>query len=89
MEMAYSEGKRPTPRPLVTVRTSDAPLLADGGAAGPEAGADKLHRALPQGGQQRAELVESRRARRPHTAAARAAMGRGREPDARHGAGAG
>ncbi|WP_369204135.1 hypothetical protein [Streptomyces sp. PU-14G] len=49
VEMAYSEGKRPSPRPLVTVHTQDAPLLTDG---------DKLHRRLPEGGQQRAELVE-------------------------------
>ncbi|MGW1146940.1 hypothetical protein ACWD6I_18200 [Streptomyces sp. NPDC002454] len=30
VEMAYGEGKRPTPRPLVTVRTSDRPHLAEG-----------------------------------------------------------
>ncbi|MFI8853722.1 hypothetical protein ACIGW3_26500 [Streptomyces sp. NPDC053499] len=49
VEMAYSEGKRPSPRPLVTVHTQDTPLLSDG---------DKLHRQLPTGTQQRAELVE-------------------------------
>ncbi len=27
--MAYSEGKRPSPRPLVTVRTDDRPQLAE------------------------------------------------------------
>ncbi|WP_445401281.1 hypothetical protein ACSMX9_08480 [Streptomyces sp. LE64] len=30
VEMAYGEGKRPTPRPLVTVRTADRPHLAEG-----------------------------------------------------------
>ncbi|MBO8184868.1 hypothetical protein [Streptomyces spirodelae] len=49
VEMAYSEGKRPSPRPLVTVHTQDTPLLSDG---------DKLHRQLPTGTQQRAELAE-------------------------------
>ncbi|OEV24505.1 hypothetical protein AN220_18770 [Streptomyces nanshensis] len=49
VEMAYSEGRRPSPRPLVTVHTQDAPLLSDG---------DKLHRRLPAGAQQRAELAE-------------------------------
>ncbi|MGP3975422.1 hypothetical protein ACTWQF_15705 [Streptomyces sp. 8N114] len=49
VEMAYSDGKRPSPRPLVTVHTQDVPLLSDG---------DKLHRQLPTGAQQRAELVE-------------------------------
>ncbi|WP_030347676.1 hypothetical protein [Streptomyces sp. NRRL S-1022] len=29
VEMAYSEGKRPSPRPLVTVRTEDRPHLAE------------------------------------------------------------
>lgn len=48
VEMAYSDGKRPSPRPLVTVRTEDAPLLGDGA---------KVHRALPDGGQQRAECA--------------------------------
>ncbi|WP_431982355.1 hypothetical protein [Streptomyces qinglanensis] len=49
VEMAYSDGKRPSPRPLVTVHTQDVPLLSDG---------DKLHRRLPAGAQQRAELAE-------------------------------
>ncbi|WP_326690154.1 hypothetical protein OIE63_25440 [Streptomyces sp. NBC_01795] len=79
VERAYSEGKRPTPRPLVTVRTSDVPLLTGGGPALPEAGGDKLHRALPEGGQQRAELVESPE---PGVFTLRllSGMGRGKEP---------
>lgn len=47
--MAYSEGRRPMPRPLVTCRSEDGPL--------PE-GTARLHRALPSGGEQRAELAE-------------------------------
>lgn len=50
VEMAYSEGKRPTPRPLVTVRTEDAPHAAAGG---------KVYRALPEGAKQSAEFVDA------------------------------
>jgi hypothetical protein len=45
VEMAYSEGRRPMPRPLVTVVTDDAPHLEDGG---------KVYRELPGGRTQRA-----------------------------------
>ncbi|OEV02825.1 hypothetical protein [Streptomyces oceani] len=45
---AWSEGKRPRPRPLVTVRSTDLPYLAVGGRA---------HRELPDGGRQSAELA--------------------------------
>ncbi|MFW6693544.1 hypothetical protein [Streptomyces sp. MAR4 CNX-425] len=45
VEMAYSEGRRPMPRPLVTVVTDDAPHLEDGG---------RVHRELPGGRTQRA-----------------------------------
>lgn len=48
---AWSEGKRPRPRPLVTVRTDDAPHLTAHG---------KVHRVLPEeygGGRQTAEYV--------------------------------
>lgn len=47
--MAYSHGRRPMPRPLVTVRTEDRPHLAAGG---------RVHRVLPQGGVQGAELAD-------------------------------
>jgi len=49
--MAWSDGKRPMPRPLVTVRTEDRPHLAPGGRA---------HRVLPEGGVQSAEFVSAR-----------------------------
>ncbi|WP_326796053.1 hypothetical protein OG946_11670 [Streptomyces sp. NBC_01808] len=45
VEMAYSEGRRPMPRPLVTVATDDEPHLEDGG---------KVYRELPGGRTQRA-----------------------------------
>lgn len=48
VEMAYSEGKRAMPRPLVTLRTQDRPHLGDG---------VKAHRALDEGAQQSAEFV--------------------------------
>lgn len=44
VEMAYSEGRRPMPRPLVTVVTDDEPHLEDGG---------KVYRGLPGGRTQR------------------------------------
>lgn len=45
VEMAYSEGRRPMPRPLVTVVTDDEPHVEDGA---------KVHRELPGGRTQRA-----------------------------------
>ncbi|MFH8347108.1 hypothetical protein [Streptomyces sp. NPDC018045] len=49
VETAYSLGKRPMPRPLVTLRTDDRPQLVEGG---------KLYRPLPDGKSQPAEFVE-------------------------------
>ncbi|WEV27641.1 hypothetical protein OYE22_22505 [Streptomyces sp. 71268] len=46
--MAYSQAKVPRPRPLVTVRTDDRPLLDEG---------VKVYRALPDGRTQTAEFV--------------------------------
>ncbi|MBB5935120.1 hypothetical protein FHS42_002170 [Streptomyces zagrosensis] len=46
--MAYSEAKVPRPRPLVTLRTSDRPLLDEG---------TKVYRALADGKTQTAEFV--------------------------------
>lgn len=73
VEMAYSEGRRPMPRPLVTVRTDDRPQLTDGG---------KLYRALPGGKTQTAAFV----AYGPEGAGSvtvrlTGGMGRGREPE--------
>ncbi|GAA2090225.1 hypothetical protein GCM10009801_55010 [Streptomyces albiaxialis] len=70
VEMAYSDGKRPTPRPLVTVRTEDAPLLTEGA---------KVHRALPGGGQQQAGVADEPE---PGVLVLRLmnGMGRGKEP---------
>ncbi|MFB6438896.1 hypothetical protein ACFCVY_19275 [Streptomyces sp. NPDC056411] len=48
VEMAMSEGRRPMPRPLVTLRTDDRPHLAGGG---------KLYRPLADGKSQPAEFV--------------------------------
>lgn len=48
VEMAYSEGKRPMPRPLVTLRTTDRPHLGGGGT---------VHRATDEGARQSAEFV--------------------------------
>ncbi|WP_344295411.1 hypothetical protein [Streptomyces synnematoformans] len=45
VEMAYSEGRRPMPRPLVTVVTDDEPHLEEGA---------RVYRALPGGKTQRA-----------------------------------
>ncbi|MGW8379939.1 hypothetical protein [Streptomyces sp. ODS28] len=70
VEMTWSEGKRPMPRPLVTVRTADEPQLSPGA---------KVYRALPEGAQQAAEFVES-----PEqgllTLRVVNGMGRGKEP---------
>ncbi len=46
--MAYSQAKVARPRPLVTVRTDDRPLLDEG---------VKVYRALPDGKTQTAEFV--------------------------------
>ncbi|OEV30731.1 hypothetical protein AN219_09140, partial [Streptomyces nanshensis] len=48
VEMAYSEGKRAMPRPLVTLSTDDRPHLGGG---------VKVHRALVEGARQSAEFV--------------------------------
>lgn len=48
VEMAYSEGRRSMPRPLVTVRTEDRPHLGAG---------VKVHRVLGEGARQSAEFV--------------------------------
>ncbi|TSB25661.1 hypothetical protein [Streptomyces benahoarensis] len=48
VEESFSEGPRPMPRPLVTLRTADTPLLTDGA---------RLHRPLPDGKAQSAVFV--------------------------------
>ncbi|WP_461030842.1 Gfo/Idh/MocA family protein, partial [Streptomyces sparsus] len=70
VEMAYSQSKRPTPRPLVTVRTDDHPQLGDGSA---------VFRELPEGRSQSGEFVD---APGPGLLTVRltGGMGRGREP---------
>jgi hypothetical protein len=50
VEMACSDGKRPMPRPLVTLRTGDRPHLSEGG---------KVHRTMDEGARQSAEFVTS------------------------------
>ncbi|MGW7350775.1 hypothetical protein [Streptomyces sp. NPDC054784] len=73
----WTEGSRPRPRPLVTVRTGDHPHLSERG---------KVHRALPEeygGGKQSAEHVLDG----PHregllTVRLLTGMGRGKEPAA-------
>ncbi|MFI0979574.1 hypothetical protein ACH4SP_21555 [Streptomyces sp. NPDC021093] len=50
VEMSWSEGKRPSPRPLVTVRTTDLPQLGGGERV-------KVYRSL-EGKAQTAEFVE-------------------------------
>ena len=70
VEMACSDGKRPMPRPLVTLRTDDRPHLAEGGQGAPDDG-----RRRPQS----AEFVSGRRSR-PGDPAAVNGMGRGKEP---------
>ncbi|KNB49411.1 hypothetical protein [Streptomyces caatingaensis] len=69
--MEFSEGRVPRPRPLVTVRTDDAPLLEEG---------VRVHRALADGRTQSAECV----AAGPEGPVVRlmTGMGRGRVPDA-------
>ncbi|MFJ6749800.1 MULTISPECIES: hypothetical protein [unclassified Streptomyces] len=73
VEMAFSEGRRPMPRPLVTLRTPDAPHLAERA---------KLYRPLADGRTQTAEFV----AYAPQdtgTLVVRltGGMGRGKEPE--------
>ncbi|MGH3313938.1 MAG: hypothetical protein ACRDP3_25705 [Streptomyces sp.] len=72
VEMAYSEGKRPMPRPLVTVRTDDRPQPAEG---------RRVHRVTAEGAQQSAEFVP-RRTPGPGLLTVRltSGMGRGKEP---------
>ncbi|PNE42447.1 hypothetical protein [Streptomyces noursei] len=48
VEMAFSEGRRPMPRPLVTLHTDDRPQLSEG---------VKVHRPLADGRTQTAEFV--------------------------------
>ncbi|MER5783050.1 hypothetical protein ABT104_15195 [Streptomyces mobaraensis] len=68
--MALSEAKVPRPRPLVTVRTDDAPLLEEGA---------RVHRVLADGRSQPAEFV----AAGPDGLTVRltGGMGRGKVPD--------
>ncbi|MET8721085.1 MULTISPECIES: hypothetical protein [Streptomyces] len=68
--MAYSEGRRPSPRPLVTVRTEDLPHLAERA---------KVYRSL-DGRPQSAEFVE-RAAGDAVVLRILDKMGRGREPE--------
>ena len=80
--MAYSGGKRPSPRPLVTVRTEDRPHLAE---------RVKLYRLAGDGEPQTGGVRRGRRARGgPRRARRRLAafvirltgeMGRGKEPE--------
>ncbi|MEV7501186.1 hypothetical protein [Streptomyces sp. NPDC093018] len=68
--MAYSEGKRPSPRPLVTVRTDDRPRLAE---------RVKVYRS-PAGRPQSAEFVEQA-AEDVVVLRILDKMGRGKEPE--------
>ncbi|WP_414169004.1 hypothetical protein ACMATS_24065 [Streptoverticillium reticulum] len=69
--MEYSEAKVPRPRPLVTVRTEDAPHLAEG---------VKLYRALPDGRAQAGEFVSYGPDGAP-TVRLTGGMGRGKVPE--------
>lgn len=69
VEMAYSEGRRPMPRPLVTVVTDDEPHLEDGG---------KVYRELPGGRTQRALVAGAGEGR--VTVQLQDGMGRSRAP---------
>ncbi|MGD3110362.1 hypothetical protein [Streptomyces sp. YGL11-2] len=73
VEMAYSEGRRPMPRPLVTLRTADRPQLDENA---------KLHRVLTDGRSQTAEFV-AYGAGEPGTLVVRltGGMGRGKTPE--------
>ncbi|GAA3061841.1 hypothetical protein GCM10020000_51380 [Streptomyces olivoverticillatus] len=70
--MEYSQAKVPRPRPLVTVRTGDAPHPAEGA---------RLHRALPGGKSQSAEFV-AHEADGTLTVRLTGGMGRGKVPEA-------
>lgn len=73
VQPAYSEGKRPRPRPLVTVRTDDRPHVSARGT---------VHRVLAEGaGRQSAELAEVP-GEGLFTLRLLNGMGRGREPAA-------
>ncbi|PJE94103.1 hypothetical protein CUT44_27760 [Streptomyces carminius] len=72
VETAYSEGRRPMPRPLVTVRTGDLPQLEEGG---------RVYRALPSGKSQSGEYVASP-APGLLTVRLTGGMGRGKVPEA-------
>jgi hypothetical protein len=69
--MAYSEGKRPSPRPLVTVRTEDRPHLGEG---------TKVYRSL--GGKPQAAEFVGYEAEGLLVLRVVDKMGRGREPEA-------
>ncbi|MEV0369157.1 hypothetical protein AB0I10_04935 [Streptomyces sp. NPDC050636] len=73
VEMAFSEGKRPMPRPLVTLRTADRPQLSERA---------KLYRPLADGKTQTAEFV-SYVLEEPGALVVRltGGMGRGRTPE--------
>ncbi|MCH6160453.1 hypothetical protein [Streptomyces marispadix] len=72
VEMAYSEGKRQMPRPLVTLRTDDRPHLAAGA---------KAHRILAEGARQSAEFAgEDEHEPGLVTLRLTSGMGRGKEP---------
>lgn len=72
VEPAWSEGKRPMPRPLVTVRTDDLPHLEEG---------DRVHRALGSGKSQPGVFVASP-APGLFTVRLTGGMGRGKVPEA-------
>ncbi|MFE1246460.1 hypothetical protein [Streptomyces sp. NPDC058735] len=69
--MAYSHGRRPSPRPLVTVRTDDRPHLGE---------RTKVHRSLG-GKQQSAEFVASEEDGAYLVLRILDRMGRGKEPE--------
>lgn len=77
VEMAYSEGKRAMPRPLITLRTDDRPHLGEG---------VKAHRVLAEGARQSAEFVRDDFVRESEdgpgllTLRLTSGMGRGKEP---------
>ncbi|MEU9114141.1 hypothetical protein AB0D04_20735 [Streptomyces sp. NPDC048483] len=72
-EMAYSEGRRPMPRPLVTLRTADRPQLSEN---------TRLYRPLPDGRTQTAEFVSYVAGERGGPVVRlTGGMGRGKEPE--------
>ncbi|KMO99253.1 hypothetical protein [Streptomyces roseus] len=70
--MGWTESKRPSPRPLVTVATEDRPQLAEGGG--------KVFRSL-EGRPQAAQFVRFEEDRRLIVLRLLDKMGRGREPE--------